>query len=109
MPNYIEGRLNAEGKHVTVIGGGDTAMDCVRTAVRQGARSVTCLYRRDKANMPGSKRSIGSPWPSRTPVHSSMRDSCSSYSPSSFGRNWLGSSLASSSSSRRRQAPESGI
>ncbi len=46
----------AEGKNVVVIGGGDTAMDCVRTAVRQGAKSVTCLYRRDKANMPGSER-----------------------------------------------------
>jgi glutamate synthase (NADPH) small chain len=42
------------GKRVVVIGGGDTAMDCVRTAVRQGAKSVTCLYRRDRANMPGS-------------------------------------------------------
>jgi glutamate synthase (NADPH/NADH) small chain len=46
--------LNAAGKNVVVIGGGDTAMDCVRTAVRQGAKSVTCLYRRDRANMPGS-------------------------------------------------------
>jgi len=46
----------AEGRDVVVIGGGDTAMDCVRTAVRQGANSVTCLYRRDAANMPGSKR-----------------------------------------------------
>jgi glutamate synthase (NADPH/NADH) small chain len=41
-----------------VVGGGDTAMDCVRTAVRQGAKSVTCLYRRDKANMPGSLREV---------------------------------------------------
>ena len=41
-----------------VIGGGDTAMDCVRTAVRQGAKSVTCLYRRDRANMPGSQREV---------------------------------------------------
>ena len=48
--------LDARGKEVVVIGGGDTAMDCVRTAVRQGARSVTCLYRRDRANMPGSAR-----------------------------------------------------
>ncbi len=40
------------------VGGGDTAMDCVRTAVRQGARSVTCLYRRDRANMPGSMREV---------------------------------------------------
>ena len=46
----------ADGKNVVVIGGGDTAMDCVRTAVRQGAKSVTCLYRRDQANMPGSAR-----------------------------------------------------
>ena len=46
----------AEGKDVVVIGGGDTAMDCVRTAVRQGAKSVTCLYRRDQVNMPGSAR-----------------------------------------------------
>jgi len=46
----------AQGKHVVVIGGGDTAMDCVRTAVRQKAKSVTCLYRRDQANMPGSAR-----------------------------------------------------
>ncbi|RKQ71666.1 glutamate synthase (NADPH) small subunit [Litorimonas taeanensis] len=46
----------AEGKNVVVVGGGDTAMDCVRTAIRQGAESVTCLYRRDHANMPGSRR-----------------------------------------------------
>jgi glutamate synthase (NADPH/NADH) small chain len=46
----------ADGKDVVVIGGGDTAMDCVRTAVRQGAKSVTCLYRRDHPNMPGSRR-----------------------------------------------------
>lgn len=51
--------LNARDKRVVVIGGGDTAMDCVRTAVRQGARSVTCLYRRDRANMPGSDREVG--------------------------------------------------
>jgi glutamate synthase (NADPH/NADH) small chain len=50
------GALDAAGKNVVVIGGGDTAMDCVRTAVRQGAASVTCLYRRDRANMPGSAR-----------------------------------------------------
>lgn len=48
--------LNAKGKKVVVIGGGDTAMDCVRTAIRQGAESVKCLYRRDRANMPGSMR-----------------------------------------------------
>jgi glutamate synthase (NADPH/NADH) small chain len=50
--------LNAAGKRVVVIGGGDTAMDCVRTAVRQGATSVKCLYRRDRANMPGSMREV---------------------------------------------------
>jgi glutamate synthase (NADPH) small chain len=50
------GELNAAGKKVVVIGGGDTAMDCVRTAIRQGATSVKCLYRRDRANMPGSVR-----------------------------------------------------
>lgn len=52
------GHLHAKGKRVVVIGGGDTAMDCVRTAVRQGAKSVTCLYRRDRANMPGSQREV---------------------------------------------------
>lgn len=51
-------RLSAKGKRVVVIGGGDTAMDCVRTAVRQGATSVTCLYRRDRENMPGSAREV---------------------------------------------------
>ena len=51
-------QLDAKGKDVVVIGGGDTAMDCVRTAIRQGARSVKCLYRRDRANMPGSKREV---------------------------------------------------
>ena len=55
---FEAGVLNADGKNVVVIGGGDTAMDCVRTAVRQGATSVTCLYRRDKANMPGSMREV---------------------------------------------------
>lgn len=55
---FDDGTLNAEGKRVVVVGGGDTAMDCVRTAVRQGAKSVTCLYRRDKANMPGSAREV---------------------------------------------------
>jgi glutamate synthase (NADPH/NADH) small chain len=56
VPEIESGELNAEGKKVVVIGGGDTAMDCVRTAIRQGAESVKCLYRRDKANMPGSQR-----------------------------------------------------
>ena len=55
LGDQIDGET-AEGKDVVVIGGGDTAMDCVRTAVRQGAKSVTCLYRRDHANMPGSRR-----------------------------------------------------
>jgi glutamate synthase (NADPH/NADH) small chain len=58
VPDFISGALDAKGKRVTVIGGGDTAMDCVRTAIRQGAVSVHCLYRRDKANMPGSMREV---------------------------------------------------
>lgn len=58
VPAYDSGALNAAGKKVVVIGGGDTAMDCVRTAVRQGATSVTCLYRRDRENMPGSAREV---------------------------------------------------
>ena len=56
VPAFDDGALDARGKRVVVIGGGDTAMDCLRTAVRQGARSVRCLYRRDRANMPGSRR-----------------------------------------------------
>ncbi|KAA0676573.1 NAD(P)-dependent oxidoreductase [Roseomonas genomospecies 6] len=55
---YENGSLNAAGKHVVVLGGGDTAMDCVRTAIRQGAVSVKCLYRRDRKNMPGSQREV---------------------------------------------------
>ncbi|BCW91155.1 Glutamate synthase [NADPH] small chain [Alphaproteobacteria bacterium SO-S41] len=55
---FDDGTLDAAGKAVVVIGGGDTAMDCVRTAIRQGARSVTCLYRRDRENMPGSMREV---------------------------------------------------
>ena len=55
---FDNGELNAEGRNVVVVGGGDTAMDCVRTAVRQNAKSVTCLYRRDRANMPGSQREV---------------------------------------------------
>ena len=58
VPAFDDGSLNAAGKRVVVIGGGDTAMDCVRTAVRQGATSVKCLYRRNKANMPGSQREV---------------------------------------------------
>ena len=55
---FDKGILNAEGKDVVVIGGGDTAMDCVRTSIRQNAKSVKCLYRRDKENMPGSAREV---------------------------------------------------
>ena len=58
VPEFDSGELNADGKRVVVIGGGDTAMDCVRTAVRQGATSVKCLYRRDRSNMPGSQREV---------------------------------------------------
>ena len=58
VEEFDNGTLNAEGKRVVVIGGGDTAMDCVRTSVRQGATSVKCLYRRDRANMPGSQREV---------------------------------------------------
>jgi glutamate synthase (NADPH/NADH) small chain len=58
VPDFANGRFDAHGKHVVVIGGGDTAMDCVRTAVRQGAKSVKCLYRRDRANMPGSQNEV---------------------------------------------------
>lgn len=58
VPDFESGDLNAAGKRVVVIGGGDTAMDCVRTAVRQGADSVKCLYRRDRENMPGSMREV---------------------------------------------------
>ncbi|WP_298259297.1 NAD(P)-dependent oxidoreductase [uncultured Litoreibacter sp.] len=58
VPEFDSGELNAEGKRVVVIGGGDTAMDCLRTSIRQGATSVKCLYRRDKANMPGSQREV---------------------------------------------------
>ena len=55
---FDKGILNAENKDVVVIGGGDTAMDCVRTSIRQKAKSVKCLYRRDKENMPGSAREV---------------------------------------------------
>ncbi|MFV0408658.1 MAG: NAD(P)-dependent oxidoreductase [Paracoccus sp. (in: a-proteobacteria)] len=58
IPDFEDGELNAQGKRVLVIGGGDTAMDCVRTAIRQGATSVKCLYRRDRTNMPGSQREV---------------------------------------------------
>ena len=55
---FDKGILNSEKKDVVVIGGGDTAMDCVRTSVRQKAKSVKCLYRRDRENMPGSTREV---------------------------------------------------
>ncbi|WP_298916540.1 NAD(P)-dependent oxidoreductase [uncultured Roseobacter sp.] len=58
VPEFDSGALDANGKRVVVIGGGDTAMDCVRTSVRQGATSVKCLYRRDRTNMPGSQREV---------------------------------------------------
>jgi len=58
VEKFDNGTLNAENKDVVVIGGGDTAMDCVRTAVRQNAKSVKCLYRRDRENMPGSAREV---------------------------------------------------
>ncbi len=58
VEQFDNGKLNAENKNVVVIGGGDTAMDCVRTAIRQNAKSVKCLYRRDKENMPGSAREV---------------------------------------------------
>lgn len=58
VPEFTSGELDAKGKRVVVIGGGDTAMDCVRSAIRQGAKSVKCLYRRNRANMPGSQREV---------------------------------------------------
>jgi len=58
VETYDNGTLSAEGKRVVVIGGGDTAMDCVRTSIREGATSVKCLYRRDRNNMPGSQREV---------------------------------------------------
>jgi glutamate synthase (NADPH/NADH) small chain len=54
----VENFIDVKNKKVVVIGGGDTAMDCVRTSVREGASSVKCLYRRDEANMPGSKKEV---------------------------------------------------
>ncbi|MGC9239090.1 MAG: FAD-dependent oxidoreductase [Acidithiobacillus sp.] len=58
LPDPIHPYQNLVGKRVVVLGGGDTAMDCVRTAIRQGATAVTCAYRRDEANMPGSRREV---------------------------------------------------
>jgi glutamate synthase (NADPH/NADH) small chain len=54
----VENYINVKDKKVVVIGGGDTAMDCVRTSVREGAKNVKCLYRRDETNMPGSKKEV---------------------------------------------------
>jgi glutamate synthase (NADPH/NADH) small chain len=56
LPGSTEELVSMKGKRVVVLGGGDTGMDCIRTAIRQGAESVTCTYRRDEANMPGSRR-----------------------------------------------------
>ncbi|MBX5462778.1 MAG: glutamate synthase subunit beta, partial [Steroidobacteraceae bacterium] len=56
LPGSAEKLISMKGKRVVVLGGGDTGMDCIRTAIRQGAESVTCTYRRDEANMPGSRR-----------------------------------------------------
>ena len=58
FPQKESNYINFKGKDVVILGGGDTAMDCNRTAVRQGAKSVTCLYRRDEKNMPGSRREV---------------------------------------------------
>lgn len=58
MPAGEHGFIDLKGQRVVVLGGGDTAMDCVRTAVRQGASEVHCLYRRDRDNMPGSQREV---------------------------------------------------
>tara|TARA_B110000438_G_scaffold240841_1_gene239696 strand:+ start:1295 stop:2737 length:1443 start_codon:yes stop_codon:yes gene_type:complete len=58
VEDFENGKLNAKDKNIVVVGGGDTAMDCVRTAVRHGAKSVKCLYRRDQQNMPGSQREV---------------------------------------------------
>src|SRR4030095_12288034 len=58
VPAFADGTLDAAGKHVVVIGGGDTAVDCVPPAVLEGARSASCLYRRDRKNMPGSQREV---------------------------------------------------
>ena len=58
LPQLRSGSIDLAGQRVVVLGGGDTAMDCNRTAVRQGARSVSCVYRRDRANIPGSQREV---------------------------------------------------
>src|ERR1700750_2281274 len=56
LPGSAEALVSMRGKRVVVLGGGDTGMDCNRTAIRQGAEAVTCTYRRDERNMPGSRR-----------------------------------------------------
>jgi glutamate synthase (NADPH/NADH) small chain len=56
FPGAAQALISMRGKRVVVLGGGDTAMDCNRTAIRQGAESVACTYRRDERNMPGSRR-----------------------------------------------------
>ncbi len=56
--NKVENFIDVKDKRVLVIGGGDTAMDCIRTSVREGAKSVKCLYRRNEANMPGSRKEV---------------------------------------------------
>ena len=67
--------IDMKGKRVVVLGGGDTAMDCNRTAIRQQAASVTCAYRRDEENMPGSRREVanakeeGVKFPVQSPAH----------------------------------------
>lgn len=58
LPPNETGYISMEGQRVVVLGGGDTAMDCNRTSIRQGAKSVVCAYRRDEANMPGSRREV---------------------------------------------------
>ncbi|MBU2721284.1 FAD-dependent oxidoreductase, partial [Acidithiobacillus ferridurans] len=58
LPDPTLPYISLSGKRVVVLGGGDTAMDCLRTAIRQGARQVTCVYRRDEENMPGSRREV---------------------------------------------------
>src|SRR5690606_40685541 len=63
--------ISVAGKRVVVLGGGDTAMDCNRTSIRQGATSVTCVYRRDEVNMPGSRREVQNAREERSEEHTS--------------------------------------
>ncbi len=58
LPADAQSHVSMQGSRVVVLGGGDTAMDCNRTSIRQNAKSVTCVYRRDEANMPGSRREV---------------------------------------------------